>query len=680
MARNDAEVNVGANGTAFTKTMAELTKSCDTMANSITARLARMGGAWEAVKGRMQELRALGGMMMQPVIDSVQKAAAQEQLQVAFEVLLKGEEQALNFLEQLNEYAAKTPYSIDSISASAKTLLSMTALSGDEALAVIKQLGDVSAMTGKDLNELAQLYAKAVNTGVDNVIVKQLANAGFDLKGYIAQIQGISYEEVGEKISKGVVGIEHLNAALKLATAEGGKFFKGTSRLAETAAGKWSTLTDNINQAMMRFGEGVLPALKPAMDAITEAIQQAVPAVAALGEMFGDWLGAKVQDDVIPAIQDMVLHLPMVKKQILEAADSVGRLVEILLAVPNAINATKRGIGKLTSAVSIYFTGPNGMSWGESWKAAEGLMKQEEAGRKQEAKDEQAAMQRMIDNYQEKVKLRKEEAAARDKANADRAAAAAEALEGTKKQAAADTAAAEAEKARLAAEKKALEDNAKAYEEYLKKKTAWEARDADKARGKKDIGRQEWELRQEAFNRGIAGEVSPDSIRVKMDELAEAGAKTNEKEIEALQRLLDNWDALTEAKRRYQQQRADDEAELRIQALHAVGDEQAAKLAQERYDFEKRTRELREGGMGAASAAQQAALEAEIRQANEMRQKIQNARVEFIQSSQAGVGGGGVSIRVGESQLEEARKHTQTLDSIYSFLCRMPLTTEAVLG
>lgn len=678
MAKNDAEINVGANGEAFTKEMAKLAKNTDTMANSITARLARLGGAWQAIKGPLDKLGNIGKSVFTGISDSIEKAAAQETLQVAFGVLLKGEEQALNFLEQLNEYAAKTPYSIDSISASAKTLLSMTALSGDEALAVIKQLGDVSAMTGKDLNELAQLYAKAVNTGVDNVIVKQLANAGFDLKGYIAQIQGISYEEVGEKISKGVIGIEHFNAALKLATAEGGKFYEGTGRLAETAAGKWSTMMDNVSQAMTRFGEGVLPSLKPAMDAITEAIQQAVPAVAALGEQLGVWLGGKVQDDAIPALQGLVLQLPMIKKQILEAADKVGDFVDTIMKIPNAVLSAQRFLGKLTSALSIYSATDSDLE--SSWKQAEQIMRQEERAREEEAKAEQEHLQAMIDGYNERVEQRKKEAAARDAANAATAESNAEKLEATKKQLAAETALAEQKKADAAAEKKAIEDNAKAYEDYLKKKTAWEARDADKTRGKKDIGRQEWELRQEAFTRGIAGEVSPDSIRAKMDELAEAGAKTNEKEIEALQRLLDNWVALTEAKRRYQQQRADDEAELRIQALHAVGDEQAAKAAQERYEIEKRTRELREGGMGAASAAQQAALEAEIRKANEMRQKIQNARVEFIQSSHAGVGGGGVSIRVGESQLEEARKHTQTLDSIYSFLCRMPLTTAAVLG
>ena len=61
-------------------------------------------------------------------------------------------------------------------------------------------------------------------------------------------------------------------------------------------------------------------------------------------------------------------------------------------------------------------------------------------------------------------------------------------------------------------------------------------------------------------------------------------------------------------------------------------------------------------------------MEAKVRQAGELQQKLQSSRVEFIQSHQAAQGGGGVSLRLGGSQLEESRKHTKYMRDIFNWL------------
>ena len=61
-------------------------------------------------------------------------------------------------------------------------------------------------------------------------------------------------------------------------------------------------------------------------------------------------------------------------------------------------------------------------------------------------------------------------------------------------------------------------------------------------------------------------------------------------------------------------------------------------------------------------------MEAKVRQAAALQRQMQSARVEFIQSHQAAQGGGGVSLRLGGSQLEEAKKHSKYLRDIHNCL------------
>jgi hypothetical protein len=74
-------------------------------------------------------------------------------------------------------------------------------------------------------------------------------------------------------------------------------------------------------------------------------------------------------------------------------------------------------------------------------------------------------------------------------------------------------------------------------------------------------------------------------------------------------------------------------------------------------------------------------MEAQAAQAMELQQKLQSSRVEFIQSHLAEQGGGGVSRRISDGQLAEAKLHSKLLKEVKEYLSKIKdNTTKAGAG
>lgn len=174
---------------------------------------------------------------------------------------------------------------------------------------------------------------------------------------------------------------------------------------------------------------------------------------------------------------------------------------------------------------------------------------------------------------------------------------------------------------------------------YYDRKSTYNRNRAEAVYEEKSIGGQERQLRRDAQAAGYWGEMNPEKIRAHLDGLARADAKGNERQIAALERILQLNDELVKRKERYQQLRATDMQELRIQALELAGRKGAADALREELALQQRVAELRARGASKKEAEEQAGFEAKLQKAAEQRGRIQAARVEFIQGHQASVGG-----------------------------------------
>lgn len=664
----DANVSLGADASAFTSTLKQMQRDTDTMANSVTARLARLGQAFQALSGLGGLIQSVGGGLMDAAKAVLQPAAAAETLALSFEVMLGSEAETLRFMDRLNEYAAQTPFALDEISAAAKLMLANTSMGADEVMLRLRQIGNLSAMTGKSMRDIAQVYAKAMAVGVTNEVAESLETMGIPLRKTIAELQGISFDEVFQKISKRMLSAEHLNAALESLTETGGKFDGATQRLSQTFDGLASTLDDNVNAALRTFGEQLLPQVKPIMEKLIALVDEAMPSIERLGVVFGEWLGRKVDDTVVPAIDELILRLPEVGVQMEYMVAKAQEFADKLLLVPNAMadvgQAFKKWALERAANWTMGMTGEAATRWAERVMAADSPEKR----RNERLAEMREAAQQARSWAENQRKQRAAEAEARDAARAEERTAMEEKKRAADAAHAASMAAAEQRKAAAAAEAASIEENKRRYENYMDRRRRYEEAVAKKAHDGLSIRGQERSLVRQARAEGVTGEVSPERIRRRLDELAKAGAKSNEQEIAALERILHAWDALTERKAKYARTRTEDMTELRINAMRAAGNTRGADRLQQQMDMARRVEELRNAGASKRVAEEQAMMEAKVRQAGELQQKLQSARVEFIQSHQAAQGGGGVSLRLGGSQLEESRKHTKYMRDIYNWL------------
>lgn len=679
----DANVTIGADATAFNRTLQEISKNTDTMANSISAKLARLGGAFGAISGLCGGVKAVVGGIVDTAKALVEPAAAAERVGLSFEVLLGGEAAALGFFDNLNKYASETPFAFDEVTESAKSLLATTDMSAGEVVMMLKTIGNIAAISGRSMRDVARAYAKACNVGVTNEVAESFETMGIAVRKTIADMRGLTFEEVKRKISGGLIGIKQLNGALELLTTQGGKFDGATQKLSETFEGKMSTLADNWEAIRRAFGEGLLPYVKEMAGKLTEGLQEMMPAVEQLGDMCGAWLGEKLEAGVIPAMDDVIDRMPELWEGMRYVAESTQEWVDKLLKIPNLLGRIwDVGMQQMGQVITYAMTDA---TWDEAGGFATGVRRAGTAennhrGRLQQLEEERSAY---IELSAARKKAREDRAAANDAARQEERAAKAVAAEELRAAKAKEAAQEEADKKAAADAKKRAEDNVAAAQKYAEDKARYELAAQKKVYDKLSIEEQKRELKKRAAELGVKGTAGAAGIRARMDAVAAQGAAANAKELEALQRLLESWDALIERKGQYAENRQNNVDTLRADALEAMGRGKQAQELRQRMSLEQRIAELRSQGAGKAEAKLQATMESKVAQLRDLHESVRARRVEWIQGNLAGVGGGGASVRLGGATLAEARRQSSLLKEIKSginSLVHKKSSSIAVLG
>ncbi len=214
----------------------------------------------------------------------ISKAAAEfEQTSLAFRVMLKDAQLASQYVSHLRSYAAQTPFSFEDISNAAKTLLAM-GTEAEKSIAVIKKLGDIASVSGKPLKDLASLYAKVQNMGLSNEVAESLEMQGVPIRKLIAEMKGVSFEQVFQGISKRQFNVSDLDAALDRLTGSGGLLENMTKLQSQTFSGALSTLKDNFSALAVELGQPINAAIIPVMQQITEFVASCTPQIKAFGE------------------------------------------------------------------------------------------------------------------------------------------------------------------------------------------------------------------------------------------------------------------------------------------------------------------------------------------------------------------------------------------------------------
>lgn len=159
-----------------------------------------------------------------------------------------GDAQAANeAMAAIQEDAARTPFSVDSLT-QANQLLISAGENADYSRKVIMALGDAVSATGGGNVELSRMAAnlqQIANVGKASAIdIKQFAYAGINVYQVLADYTGKTVQEV----QKMTISYDVLSQALIAASEEGGRYYNAMDTQSQTMNGRVSTLKDNVSQ------------------------------------------------------------------------------------------------------------------------------------------------------------------------------------------------------------------------------------------------------------------------------------------------------------------------------------------------------------------------------------------------------------------------------------------------
>jgi hypothetical protein len=224
------------------------------MATDATRRFASTTGSILASAG-------LSFGLLATAIKSVQLAGQFESMQVDLEVLSGSADKAKDLMEELSDFAARTPLELPGLVSSAQRLLQF-GIEVDQIVPLLEVLGNAAGGVQGKLDQLSLAFGHAASQGrLTGYSMRQMIFAGFNPLKEIHAMTGRSMPELTEALHKGKIGVDLLVAALENASKPGGTFDQRMAKRATTLPGLFSTMKDNIGFVMRDIGDIIIEGL-----------------------------------------------------------------------------------------------------------------------------------------------------------------------------------------------------------------------------------------------------------------------------------------------------------------------------------------------------------------------------------------------------------------------------------
>lgn len=302
------------------------------------------------------------------VVDSVKAAARLESMNAEFEVMLGNAEAAKYLVQQIQQFAAVTPYHTAELTQNVRLMMAF-GQSANQALSAVKMLGDVAGSDSERLGRLSLAYAQVMAAGkLQGQDLLQIINAGFNPLQEISQKTGKSIGTLRAEMEKGLISSAMVADAFATATGKGGRFFGNMEKQSNTLNGLWSTLTDTFQILMAELGGQLVPFVKEVLVVLIELGDEIAGAYRQLGDffslMFSDGPTAGDIAAGIAASFQMVADAIMAigagfqyAMLLVDAfqgifATVVGSLVDMVMAIPKAFAYAGKGLSMIIGAVA----------------------------------------------------------------------------------------------------------------------------------------------------------------------------------------------------------------------------------------------------------------------------------------------------------------------------------------
>ena len=323
-------------GDAMEKNMAKASRSMDNAGQS-AKRLEN------SVSGIGSKLKMLAGAFIgfETVKTGISAFAEREKLQTDIGTLLGDDAAGKQFSDYITQFAKATPYGISELSGLAKGLIQYN-VSLDDTKMYMQQLGDIAMGDKQKMASLGVVLGQVASAGrLQGQDLMQFINAGFNPLTVLSEMTGKTMAQLRDDMSQGAISFEMVSAALKKATSEGGRFYKGMEKGSKTLSGLWSTAMDNIKQSLADAFEKNQDKLKDFARRIGELDLSKM--VDGLANVAGAVL--RIGEVLAPLVEKMT-QIPGLVEAIMMAL-----AVEKFSAVTGGVNMLSGGFGKLVHSL-----------------------------------------------------------------------------------------------------------------------------------------------------------------------------------------------------------------------------------------------------------------------------------------------------------------------------------------
>lgn len=193
---------------------------------------------------------------------ALESAGKFEQTTVAFSVMLGSAAETKKTMDDLTEFAAKTPYEMPEIEQAARGLIQFGER-GDQLMNTLKILGNAAAGTSTDFGMVAMIFNQI--RGVGKLLTqdfRQLSTRGILSLQDLADYYKVPTAAAQEMLSEGKITFEDVRKIFQGLSEEGGRFANMTEKQSQTYKGLWSTLKDDIGIIMRQIGDEIMPIAK----------------------------------------------------------------------------------------------------------------------------------------------------------------------------------------------------------------------------------------------------------------------------------------------------------------------------------------------------------------------------------------------------------------------------------
>lgn len=220
-------------------------------------RISESGEGMDSLFRRLAtSLAAIGaGFSAQQLIrEIVQVRGEFQKLEVAFDTML-GKEKSNALMQQMVEFAAKTPFDLKGVADGARRLIAYGEAS-ENVIDDLTRLGNLAAGLSQPLSDLVYLYGTTMTQGrLYTQDYNQFVGRGIPMGRELAKVFGVAESEVRSLVEAGKIGFPEVQKVIQNLTNEGGMFYNLMQEQSKTIPGQLSNLGDSWDTMMNEIGK-----------------------------------------------------------------------------------------------------------------------------------------------------------------------------------------------------------------------------------------------------------------------------------------------------------------------------------------------------------------------------------------------------------------------------------------